>query len=150
MYLDLIDVVSTIVRKYGVSILSEPRFWNILSDSYSFALNYSLRDAFKNCINIGYVSQLVSLKGNPKETRKLIQHIADTENHINANNEKELVAACCWTFKNGVVQLFYRYVVYVPSSFFTLAEEIANKKKIENGGRRTTFKISSISTRLYC
>ena len=93
MYLDLIDVVSTIVRRYGVGILSEPRFWHILSDSYSFATNYSLRDVFKNCIKTGYVSQLVSLKGNPKETRKLIQNIADTENHINANKEKELAAA---------------------------------------------------------
>lgn len=75
MYSDLIDVVSSIVNKYGVSILSDPKFWNILSDSYNFASKYSLRDAYKKCISEGHVNQLIKLQGKRRETIKQIGYI---------------------------------------------------------------------------
>lgn len=61
MYLNLIDAVSTIVKTYGVNILSDPRFWHILSDSYSFGYDYALKDTFKSCLTTGYISKLVSI-----------------------------------------------------------------------------------------
>ena len=43
MYLSLIDAVSKIVKTYGVDILSDPKFWQVLSDSYSFGNEYALK-----------------------------------------------------------------------------------------------------------
>lgn len=64
----LIDTVSDIVKTYGVGILSDPKFWNILSDTYSFAGEYSLRDSFKRCISEGFIADVVSFKGKRKKT----------------------------------------------------------------------------------
>lgn len=92
MYLSLIDTVSKIVKIYGVDILSDPKFWHILSDSYSFGNEYALKDTFKSCLSIGYVSKLIAIKGNSKKTKAEIAHIVDSENKVNPGNEKEYSA----------------------------------------------------------
>lgn len=89
MYLSLIDTVSKIVKTYGVDILSDPKFWHILSDSYSFGNEYSLKDTFRSCLSTGYVSKLIVIKGNSKKTKAEITHIIDSENKLNPGKEKE-------------------------------------------------------------
>lgn len=92
MHLSLIDTVTKIINSYGVGILSDPKFWHILTDSYSFGNEYSLRDIFKSCINIGYASKLVSLRGNSKKTKAEIAHIVEAENKICPGKELEYSA----------------------------------------------------------
>ena len=92
MYLSLIDTVSKIVKTYGVDILSSPKFWHVLSDSYSFGNEYALKDIFKSCLTTGYISKLVAIKGNSKKTKAEIAHIVDSENRINPGKEKEYSA----------------------------------------------------------
>lgn len=92
MYLSLIDSVSKIVKTYGVDILSDPKFWHILSDSHSFGNEYALKDIFKSCLTTGYISKLVAIKGNSKKTKAEIAHIVDSENKINTGKEKEYSA----------------------------------------------------------
>lgn len=92
MLLSLIDTVTQIVKNYGVSILSDPKFWHILTDSYSFGNEYSLRDIFKSCINTGYASKLISLRGNSKKTKAEIAHIVKAENKICPGKELEYSA----------------------------------------------------------
>lgn len=92
MYLSLIDTVSKIVKTYGVDILSDPKFWHILSDSYSFGNEYTLKDTFKSCLSTGYVSKLIVIKGNSKKTKAEIAHIVDSENKLNPGKEKEYSA----------------------------------------------------------
>lgn len=92
MYLSLIDTVTQIVKNYGVSILSDPKFWHILTDSYSFGNEYSLRDIFKSCIATDYISRLVALRGNTKKTKDEISHIIKSENKINPGKEHEYAA----------------------------------------------------------
>lgn len=92
MYLSLIDSVSKIVKTYGVDILSDPKFWHILSDSYSFGDEYALKDIFKRCLNIGYVSKLMAIKGNTKRTKIEIARIIDSEKKINPDKEQEYTA----------------------------------------------------------
>lgn len=89
MYLSLIDAVSKIVKTYGVDILLDPKFWHILSDSYSFGNEYALKDIFKSCLATGYISKLVAIKGNSKKTKAEIAHIVDLGNKINPGKEKE-------------------------------------------------------------
>ena len=89
MYLSLIDAVSKIVKTYGVDILSDPKFWHILSDSFPFGNEYALKDTFKKCLNLGYVSKLVAIKGNTKRTKTEIVNIVDSENKLNSGREKE-------------------------------------------------------------
>ena len=60
MYDKLFDTVSQIVKTYGVAIIDDPKFWHILSDSYSFSPDYSIRDTFKECITKGDVSQIAT------------------------------------------------------------------------------------------
>lgn len=92
MYLSLIDAVSKIVKTYGVDILSDPKFWHILSDSFPFGNEYALKDIFKSCLTTGYISKLVAIKGNSKKTKAEIAHIVDSENKINPGKEKEYSA----------------------------------------------------------
>lgn len=89
MYLSLIDAVSKIVKTYGVDILSDPKFWHILSDSFPFGNEYALKDTFKRFLNLGYVSKLVAIKGNTKRTKTEIVNIVDSENKLNPGREKE-------------------------------------------------------------
>lgn len=92
MYLNLIDIVIKIVKKYGVGILSDPKFWHILTDSYSFTSEYALRDIFKSCLATGYISRLVAFRGNTKKTKNEISHIIKSENNINPGKEQEYAA----------------------------------------------------------
>ena len=92
MYLSLIDAVSTIVKTYGVDILSGPKFWHILSDSYPFGNKYALKETFKSCLTTGYISKLVAIKGNSKKTKAEIAHIIDSESKINPGKEGEYSA----------------------------------------------------------
>lgn len=92
MYLSLIDTVNKIVKSYGIGILSDSKFWHVLTDSYSFASEYSLRDVFKSCIAAGYISRLIALRGNTKKTKDEISHIVKSENKINPGKEQEYAA----------------------------------------------------------
>ncbi len=92
MYLSLIDTVNKIVKSYGIGILSDSKFWHILTDSYSFASEYSLRDVFKSCMAAGYISRLIVLRGNTKKTKDEISHIIKSENKINPGKEQEYAA----------------------------------------------------------
>ncbi|MDE5773834.1 MAG: hypothetical protein K2H86_05205 [Muribaculaceae bacterium] len=92
MYLSLIDTVSKIVKAYGINILSDPKFWYILSDSYSFGNEYVLKDIFKRCLNTGYISKLVAIKGNSKKTKTEINHLVNKENKLNPGKGKEYSA----------------------------------------------------------
>ena len=67
-YEGLIDTVSDIVKTYGVGILSDSKFWNILTDTYSFVGEYSLKDSFKDFLSNGNIKELIKLKGRRKET----------------------------------------------------------------------------------
>lgn len=89
MYLSLIDTVSKIVKTYGVDILSDPKFWHILSDSYSFGNEYTLKDTFKSCLSTDYIPKLIAIKGNSKKTKAEIAHIVDSEDKLNPGKEKE-------------------------------------------------------------
>lgn len=88
----LIDTVSSIVKTHGIGILSEPRFWNILTDSYSFGADYSLRDTFKKCISEGYVFEIVSLKGKSQKTIDKIKDIVAKEHKISPSKNGEYTA----------------------------------------------------------
>lgn len=92
MYWTLIETVINIVKNYGADILSDAKFWYILTDSYSFGNEYSLRDVFRNCINTGYVSKLVSLRGNSEKTKMEIKHIVEAENKLKPGKKQEYAA----------------------------------------------------------
>lgn len=92
MYDKLFDTVSQIVKANGISILSEPKFWHILLDSYSFGNEYVLKDIFKSCLFSGYISKLVSLKGKSKKTKTEITRIVDSENKLNPGKKDEYFA----------------------------------------------------------
>lgn len=86
MYDKLFDAVNQIVRTYGVAILDDPKFWFILTDTYSFGSDYSLKDTFKECLSRGWVKSLYSLKGKKRKTLNYIRQIVDTENQYNREN----------------------------------------------------------------
>lgn len=92
MYSDLIDAVSSIVNKYGISILSDPKFWNILSDSYSFGSNYTLKAKYKEYLSNGYISQILLKRGNAQKINKEIQLLLDKDFNIRHSNRNEAVA----------------------------------------------------------
>lgn len=92
MYLSLIDTVNKIVKSYGIGILSDSKFWHVLTDSYSFASEYSLRDVFKSCIAAGYISRLIAIRGNTKKTKDEISHIIKSENKTNPGKAQEYAA----------------------------------------------------------
>ena len=92
MYPDLIDTVSSIVNKYGISILSDSKFWNILSDSYSFGSNYTLKAKYKEYLSNGYISQILLKRGNAQKINKEIQLLLDKDFNIRHSNRNEAVA----------------------------------------------------------
>lgn len=92
MYQKLIDTVSSIVKAHGVGILSDSRFWNILTDSYPFGSDYSLRDTFKKCIAEGYVSEIVSLKGKSQKTIDKIKDVVAKEHKTSPTKDGEYIA----------------------------------------------------------
>lgn len=94
MYTKLIDTVSNIVNTYGIGILSDNKFWSILTDSYNFSSDYTLRDEFKQCIANRNVSTLISLQGNKAKTLKFIKSCV--YNHSAQNNSIE-TAACLFS-----------------------------------------------------
>lgn len=74
------------------SIFCQTPSSHILSDSYSFGDEYALKDIFKRCLNIGYVSKLMAIKGNTKRTKIEIARIIDSEKKINPDKEQEYTA----------------------------------------------------------
>lgn len=94
MYTKLIDTVSNIVNTYGIGILSDNKFWSILTDSYNFSSDYTLRDEFKQCIANGSISTIVSFQGSKKNTLKFIKSIV--YNNSRQGGSKE-TAACLFS-----------------------------------------------------
>lgn len=100
MYDKLFDTVSQIVKTYGIAIIDDPKFWHILSDSYSFAPDYSIRDTFKECITRGYVSQIAASYPNRRET---IAKIEILSNEAKKNGLKDdVVSAILFSIAVGV------------------------------------------------
>ena len=100
MYDKLFDTVSQIVKTYGVAIIDDPKFWHILSDSYSFSPDYSIRDTFKECITKGYVSQIAALCPNRKKTIAKIEFLS---NEANKDGLKDaVVSAILFSIAIGV------------------------------------------------
>ena len=91
-YEGLIDTVSDIIKIYGVNILNDSKFWNILTDSYSFASDYSLREMFKRCIAEGYVANIVSLKGKSQKTINKIKDVVAKEHKVTKSRDNEIIA----------------------------------------------------------
>lgn len=89
----LVDTVSNIVATYGVGILSNSKFWSILIDSYSFALEHSLKEEFKQCISKGCIATIISLTGNKKKTINYIQQLINTDKR----QDKTDLAACLFS-----------------------------------------------------
>lgn len=87
MYDKLFDAVSQIVKTYGVTIFDDPKFWHILTDTYSFGSDYSLRDTFKECITRGYVSQIATLYPNQKKTIAKIKFLSKAAEQNGLNDE---------------------------------------------------------------
>lgn len=92
MYLSLIDAVDKIVATYGVDILTGPKFWYILSDVYSFGSEYTLKEVVKRCVDAGYVTGLVVLKGDTGKTEKEISRIVEAEGKAHPGKKKEYAA----------------------------------------------------------
>lgn len=86
----LIDTVSDILRYHGIVVLSESKFWYILTDTYSFASDYSLRDTFRRCISKGYPIEIANLKGDRRSTVLRIAEIIKLENFSNPIKRDEL------------------------------------------------------------
>lgn len=95
MYQKLIDTVCAIVKSHGTSILSEPKFWNILKDSYSFASDYSLRNCFLHCINEGYINECLQ-KGSKKDVLKYIDTLLKKNKNKNSFTDIE-IASCMFS-----------------------------------------------------
>lgn len=87
MYDKLFDTVSQIVKTYGASIFDDPKFWHILTDSYSFASDFSIRDAFKECIKRGYISQIAALRPNSKKTIATIDNLSKAAKRNGLNDD---------------------------------------------------------------
>lgn len=85
----LIDTVSNIVNTYGVGIISDYKFWNILTDSYSFAWDRILKEEFKRNIGNGSINHIALLAGNKKA---MLKYIAQTINSYRGRNKDELKA----------------------------------------------------------
>lgn len=100
MYDKLIDTVSNIIKTYGVGILSDSKFWSILTDSYSFASDYSLKDTFKLCITSGYVAQIVALRSKRKKTISEIKSIINSSRKIGV--DETALAASLFSIAIGI------------------------------------------------
>lgn len=83
--LALIDSVEGIVKQYGADILSDPKFWNILIDSYSFMQEPRLKINFKECIDSGYIKKILSCN-NDRDVKNYISKIIKK---CKTNSEKE-------------------------------------------------------------
>lgn len=92
MYWELIDTVSKIVTTYGAGILSRPQFWYVVTDIYPFASDYSLKATFKNCINSGYISNLIALKDSTHKTKSEIIRLIEYESIVNPTKAQEYAA----------------------------------------------------------
>lgn len=92
MYQTLVDTVSDILRHHGIDILTEAKFWYVLTDTYPFASDYSLRDMFRRCISKGYVAEIASLKDDRRSTVDMINKIIKQENLSGSPKRDELKA----------------------------------------------------------
>lgn len=77
MYWNFIDTIKKTIDDFGVGIISDSRFWNIVADKYSFASDYSLRNTFKKCLKEGYIQDIASLRGNHAKTVAKISQIIE-------------------------------------------------------------------------
>ena len=74
----LFDTVSKIVNENGEGILSEPRFWGMLTDYYPFFHESKLKDVYKNCISSGWVSGVGRLPADKGKVAEFISRILES------------------------------------------------------------------------
>lgn len=85
-YSQLFEIVTDIVRDYGVGVLTETRFWGFITDLYPFTAESSLRDIFRTCIVRGWISKLVTLSGDKVKILEYIRQIVFANPHLDRTN----------------------------------------------------------------
>ncbi|MDE6553624.1 MAG: hypothetical protein K2K98_11820 [Muribaculaceae bacterium] len=65
------------MKENGIGILTEPRFWGILTDLYPFAHESKLKDSYKACISKGWVAGIVSLSGDKDSIFEYISRLVE-------------------------------------------------------------------------
>lgn len=93
-YEELIKTVDSIVANHGEEILSSPKFWYILTDTYSFKNNYSLKVVFKKAIAGGYIERIVSVRNEPEAVKTKIRGIISSNGRSADPMNKEELKAC--------------------------------------------------------
>lgn len=93
VYEALINTVTRIVRRNGEDIITSPKFWHILADSYSFMTEPSLKNAFRAVLKDGAMDQLVAVKGNRKRSIDKIEEIVSSQTTLNGHKEEYLWAS---------------------------------------------------------
>ena len=77
-YREIFETVSRIVNENGEGILSEPKFWGLLTDLYPFAHETKLKEAYRDCVSFGWVSAIASLPADREKAVEFISRIVET------------------------------------------------------------------------
>lgn len=91
--------IKKIIDTYGIGIIPESKFWFVVSDFYSFASNHTLKKAFKECINKGYFTEIVSKRNSSKKTLSYISKVIDSEAGEHSTDE---IAKCLFSVAIGI------------------------------------------------
>ncbi len=132
--LELIDTVKSIVDNYGTEVLSEPKFWNLLTDLYSFKSDYSLKNVFRHCIASGYVNEIIDLLNDRSATKTAISRISTSEGYTDPDQKAELYATL-FSIAVGIGTLNKQdYVSYIQRTFSSPASssDMSAEKKSES------------------
>lgn len=140
MYDKLFDAVSQIVKTYGVTIFDDPKFWHILTYTYSFGSDYSPKDTFKECILRGYVSQIVALRTNRKKTISKIEYFSKDAKK-NGLNEGETIASL-FSIAIGIGSCSKKdYYNFSQTTSYPPQPKKGNKKQGNSGNNAISFGI---------
>lgn len=132
--LELIDTVKSIVDNYGTEVLSEPKFWNLLTDLYSFKSDYSLKNVFRHCIASGYVNEIIDLLNDRSATKTAISRISASEGYTDPDQKAELYATL-FSIAVGIGTLNKQdYVSFIQRTFCTTTSpsDMGTEKKSES------------------
>ena len=92
-YKNLLDTVSKIVNDNGLVILSEPRFWGMLTDLYPFFQETKLKDVYKDCISKGFIAAVATLSGDKRSVVEFISSVAEA----NQQENRDELAVCLFS-----------------------------------------------------
>lgn len=129
-YTKLFETVRVIVRDYGVGVLTEARFWGLLTDLYPFASESSLREIFRICIAKGWIADLVSLSGDKVGTLEYIRQTVYANPHLVRGN----LVACLFSVSIALGicseedhEMFFKTLMAKPRPTVSNAATIAQK-----------------------